>query len=63
MSMKQQGLEQRIRSFVERIRREDVNLHGFILTVDGQEAEGHHGNEQDHDGYVKAFGHRKNLLA
>jgi len=37
MSMKQQGLEQRIRSFVERIRREDVNLHGFILTVDGQE--------------------------
>ena len=35
--MKERGLENRINSFSERIHREDVNLHGFILTVDGQE--------------------------
>ncbi len=32
-----QGLEKRIDSFVERLRREEVNLHGWILTVNGAE--------------------------
>ncbi len=31
------GLEKRTDHFVERIRREDVNLHGFILSVNGRE--------------------------
>ena len=31
------GLEKRIAQFTERIRREDVNLHGFILSVGGEE--------------------------
>ena len=31
-----QGLEQRLERFTERIRREDVNLHGFILSVGGK---------------------------
>ena len=35
--MKQKGLEKRIGRFTDRLRREDVNLHGFILSVDGQE--------------------------
>ena len=30
------GLEQRLERFTERIRREDVNLHGFILSVGGK---------------------------
>ena len=33
--MKQKGLEKRIGRFTDRLRREDVNLHGFILSVDG----------------------------
>ena len=33
--MKRQGLEKRLERFIERIRREDVNLHGFILSVKG----------------------------
>lgn len=32
-----QGLEKRVRQFTERILREDINLHGFILNVGGQE--------------------------
>lgn len=32
-----QGLEKRVARFVERARQEDINLHGFILTVGGQE--------------------------
>ncbi len=35
--MKTQGLEKRIGSFMDRLRREDVNMHGFILTVKGEE--------------------------
>ena len=31
------GLENRIDRFVDRLRREDVNLHGFILSVGGKE--------------------------
>ena len=31
------GLEKRVTQFTERIRREDVNLHGFILSVGGKE--------------------------
>ena len=31
------GLEKRVQAFVERTRREDVNLHGWILTVRGEE--------------------------
>ena len=31
------GLENRIDCFVDRLRREDVNLHGFILSVGGKE--------------------------
>ena len=32
-----QGLDKRVLAFVDRVRREDINLHGFILTVGGQE--------------------------
>ena len=32
-----QGLEKRTDAFVARLRREDVNLHGFILSVRGEE--------------------------
>ena len=32
-----QGLEKRVSAFTERVRREDINLHGFILSVGGQE--------------------------
>ena len=32
-----QGLEKRVRQFTERVLREDINLHGFILNVGGQE--------------------------
>lgn len=32
-----QGLEKRVRHFMDRIHREDVNLHGFILTIGGRE--------------------------
>ena len=35
--MNTEGLEARIQRFTERIRREDVNLHGFILNVKGKE--------------------------
>ena len=30
-------MEKRIQAFVERLQREDVNMHGFILSMDGQE--------------------------
>ncbi len=30
-------MQQRIQAFVKRLKKEDVNMHGFILTVDGQE--------------------------
>ena len=32
-----QGLEKRVCAFTDRIRREEINLHGFILSVGGQE--------------------------
>ena len=34
---KNQGLKVRVDRFLDRIRREDVNLHGFILSVGGEE--------------------------
>ena len=30
-------MQNRIQAFVRRLQKEDVNMHGFILTVDGQE--------------------------
>ncbi len=35
--MKEQGLKHRIRHFTDRLNREDVNLHGLILSVGGKE--------------------------
>ena len=37
ISMLQTGLETRVNAFLARIEREDINLHGWILTVNGQE--------------------------
>ncbi|MBQ8137275.1 MAG: serine hydrolase, partial [Clostridia bacterium] len=34
---KQEQLAERVEAFVRRLQREDVNMHGFLLTVRGQE--------------------------
>ena len=35
--MMNMGLETRVRAFMDRLAAEDVNLHGFILSVRGEE--------------------------
>ncbi len=35
--MPDRKLEERIRQFVRRLEKEDVNMHGFLLSVNGEE--------------------------
>lgn len=35
--MADHGLERRVRAFISRLAKEDVNMHGFVLTVNGEE--------------------------